>query len=311
MTTALLVLARTIHIGSAMMLVALPIFTAFILRPARTGGHFDRGEEFCRRIIRLLWAALIVEIVSGAIWLWLVAAEMSDDSPWGGLTLSDVETVLFQTNFGQLWIGRGLALVILAVLLGWLGRGGALHRRTSHPVTWLFVIVGVGLPASLAWAGHAGAGARWHAWHLIVDVIHLGAGTVWPLGLFPLTLFLRRSLRETGGFVEIDAAVVRRFSRASLVAVLVLVSSGVANSWLMLPSWGALFASTYGRLLLGKILVVAIMLCVGAFNRFRLLSALPQRGAPRLVRMVVTESILALVVLLIVGLMGTTPPPDS
>jgi len=308
MTIAVLVLARALHIGSAMMLVALPFFTAFILRPARAQDHFDRDEAFCGRMIAFLWAALAVEFISGAAWLWLVAAEMSEESPWDGLTLADLETVVLQTSFGQLWIVRAVAAVILAVLLGWLGKSGALHQPRPRLATWIFLSLSGGLLGSLAWAGHAGAGVRWHAWHLIVDVVHLGAGAVWPLGLFPLALFLRRALRGTGGFTEADVAVVRRFSRASVTAVLILVASGVANSWLMLPSWDALFASIYGRLLLGKVLVVAVMIGVGAFNRFRLLSMLPRNGAPRLVRAVVAESILALVVLLIVGLMGITPP---
>jgi putative copper resistance protein D len=308
MATALLVLARTLHIGSAILLVALPLFTAFILRPSRAGERFARGEAFCRRMIGVLWMALVVEIISGSMWLWLVAAEMSDDSPWGGLTLADWETVLFQTSFGRLWIVRGIAALLLTVSLGCLGKGRRLHQPSPHPVTWLFLILSESLLASLAWAGHAGADACWPVWHLIVDVIHLGAGAVWPLGLFPLALFLRRSLREEGGFIKADAAVVRRFSRASLIAVLMLLLSGLANSWLMLPSWASLFTSTYGRLLLTKIFVVFVMIGIGAFNRFRLLAGLPQQGAPRLVRTVVAESILVIVVLLIVGAMGITPP---
>jgi copper resistance protein D len=308
MATVLLVLARTLHIGSAMMLVALPFFTAFILRPDRAQVHFGRNEAFCRRMIALLWAGLGMEFISGAAWLWLIAAEMNDESPWGGLTLFDLEKVVLQTSFGQLWIVRAGVVVIVAVLLGWLGKSEALHQPKPRPVTWLFLGVSGCLLGSLAWAGHAGAGARWHTWHLIVDVVHLGAGAVWPLGLFPLALFLRRSSRGTGALAEVDIAVVRRFSRAGFAAVRVLVASGVANSWLMLPSWNALFASIYGWLLLGKVLAVAVMIGVGAFNRFWLLPMLSRKGAPRLMRTVVLESILALVVLLIVGLMGITAP---
>jgi putative copper resistance protein D len=259
-------------------------------------------------VISFLWAALAAEIVSGAAWLWLVAADMNDESPWGGLTFADLETVLFQTSFGQLWIGRGIALVVLALLLGRLGKGAALLRPKPHLAARSFLILAGGLLASLAWAGHAGSGARWHVWHLFVDVVHLGAGAIWPLGLLPLALFLNRSSRGEVGFAASDVAVVQRFSRASLVAVLTIVGSGVANSWLMLPSWRALFTSTYGWLLLGKIFFVTIMVGIGAFNRMRLLPVLSQGGSSRLVRTVVAESILALVVLLIVGLMGITPP---
>src|SRR5260370_40591174 len=53
------------------------------------------------------------------------------------------------------------------------------------------------LPASLAWAGHAGAtlGAQ-HPIHLTADSAHLFAAGLWPGGLLPLTFFLFRTSRS-------------------------------------------------------------------------------------------------------------------
>ena len=82
MTTAVLVLARTLHIGSAMMLVALPYFMLVVLRPVFTAGATESHDSFCRGVVNWLWVTLILEAVSGLVWFWFVAANMSGNSPW-------------------------------------------------------------------------------------------------------------------------------------------------------------------------------------------------------------------------------------
>jgi putative copper export protein len=79
----------------------------------------------------------------------------------------------------------------------------------------------------------------------------------------------------------------------------------------MIESWEDLATTTYGRLLIGKIVVVLLMMFLGALNR-RCLK--PQSAAePEMLRTlrrnVAVESCLGAVVLLIVGVMGMTPPP--
>jgi putative copper export protein len=61
-------------------------------------------------------------------------------------------------------------------------------------------------------------------------------------------------------------------------------------------------------LLVAKVLVVAAMIGLGALNRYRFLPALAHGPAPGLLRTVVAETVLAVLVVLIVGAMGTTAP---
>jgi putative copper export protein len=305
MITVVLVLARAVHIGSAMLLVALPFFLLVTLRPAWTGASHG-GPAFRATMIKGLWFALVLEALSGMVWFWFVTAQMSDQSPWGILDATDLGTVLWQTQFGQLWLGRAALGLLLGVMLGLLSREKG--RSFTPPLGWLFLVFSAGLLATLAWAGHAASGVRWQPWHVSVDVVHLLAGAVWPVGLVPLAIFLAPTKSRVAALGAADCAVVQRFSQASFAAVLVLVATGVANSWLMLSSWGALVTSAYGRLLVAKVLVVAVMIGLGAINRYRFLPALHVGAAPRLARTVAAESVLAVVVLLIVGLMGMTPP---
>ncbi|MFJ3247636.1 copper resistance protein CopC [Streptomyces sp. NPDC086782] len=62
-------------------------------------------------------------------------------------------------------------------------------------------------------------------------------------------------------------AVVVRFSRIAFGAVVVLVVTGVYQSWRGLGSWTTLTGTEYGRLLLVKLVVVALLLAVAARSR--------------------------------------------
>ena len=301
----ILAVARAVHIGCALLLVSVPFFATLIWRP----GPAERGRHdvFCRKATVLLGALLVVEVLSGAAWLRSVTASMTDAGE-GGPSWADLDTVLTQTRFGLLWIVRAALALMLGSLLAALAVGGSLRRGAFALAMWLALPLGTALLISLAWAGHAASGVRWQAWHLFVDGVHLLAGAVWPLGLVPLAQFLMEARAPDAAMEAADRAIVARYSQCALPAVLAVVTSGVVNSWLMLPSWGALLGTTYGRLLVAKILVVVAMTGLGALNRYRFLPALAQGAAPRMLRIVLVESALALLVVLIVGVMGTTTP---
>ena len=148
------------------------------------------------------------------------------------------------------------------------------------------------------------------------DIGHLAIASVWPVGLLPLALYLNTAVKTSSSSQLAGAvATLRRFSKLSLIAVGLLFITGFVNAWFLIPGISALFTSTYGQLLLGKIALFLAMVGLGARNRFRLLPQL-DRNAPtpsdfdRLRRAVLIENILALFVLLIVGAMGVAAPPQ-
>ena len=83
----------------------------------------------------------------------------------------------------------------------------------------------------------------------------------------PLAIFLAR-VRASFSLGETVARVLPRFSTLSLCCVSVLVVSGISNSWLLVGSIHALFTTPYGRLLLFKLTLFAILVAFGARNRF-------------------------------------------
>lgn len=90
-------------------------------------------------------------------------------------------------------------------------------------------------------------------------VLHLLAMAVWLGGLASLlTLFYRAS---------VPSRVVGRFSQLAGLSVTVLVVTGVYQSWRGLGSVAALTDTTYGRVLLAKLVAVTLLLLAGARSR--------------------------------------------
>lgn len=305
MTTAILVLARTLHIGSAMMLFALPYFMLVILRPAFSEETIESYSGFCQKMTKWLGIALVFEAVSGAVWFWFVAAQMSNRSPGSMLAPSDLNLVLWQTPFGRLWVLRGVIGIVLGVALYLVWQRGTLLPPRPSRLNWLIVFLSACLLISLAWAGHVAAGLHHQILHLLADTPHLLVGAIWPVGLIPMAYFLWHIKKGSRRLpVEREIETLQRFSQSSLIAVSILVITGSINGWLMIGSWDNLVTTTYGRLLLSKLLVVAIMIALGAFNRLHLMPRI--RDVPIIIRTlgrtIMAESCLALLVLFIVGM---------
>jgi copper resistance protein D len=306
-----LALARSVHIGGSILLAAVFVFRLIVWLPATTSvyGAADmlrlRFAGSLRRLAFVSWTAVIL---SGLAWLMLVAASIGGEAMFLGIPLDALDIILFQMQFGHLWLFRFGCCLVLGVLL-------LIKRRESISAGLAILVL-----ASLGGAGHAGANASSRGLlALAVDVGHLVFAALWPGGLVPLLLFLfaeRRAIQDR----NLLARVVRRFSAMSLTAVIFLGMTGIINACFLVGSLRALFGTPYGQLLLIKIALFLLMIGFGAWNLLvlkprlvRLAKVEEQRGKPKFVaslyRNVACETVLAAGVLLIIGLLGVTPPP--
>jgi putative copper resistance protein D len=107
-----------------------------------------------------------------------------------------------------------------------------------------------------------------------------------------------------------------RFSVLGMVAVATLLSTGLINAWILVGSLDALIGTGYGRLLILKLCLFAVMLALAAVNRLwltpQLLSSAesaPLSDSLRLLtRNSVIEIALGLAIYGIVGILGTLHP---
>ncbi len=98
----------------------------------------------------------------------------------------------------------------------------------------------------------------------IADILHVTAAAIWLGGLVAVAAVLA----FVGGPVAELAA--RRFSTIALGAVLVVAATGLVRALSELSSVHQLWTTTYGRALLAKSGLLAVLLALGYLNRRRL-----------------------------------------
>ncbi|GAA4695691.1 copper resistance protein CopC [Nocardioides nanhaiensis] len=148
------------------------------------------------------------------------------------------------------------------------------------------------------------------------DVVHLTAGATWLGGLVALAL----TLPALAGRPADAAAVLARFSGWAAGALGLVAVTGSLLGWRILGSWSALTGTAYGRVLLVKVGVVALVAVLAGFNRWRLLPRTraavghaEQQRATGVVRTAVRgEAGLLVVAVALTGfLVNTSPRPEA
>ncbi len=302
----LLVLCRFVQTSAAVLLAG----TA-VLRLLAWGAGMERQSLWTR----LAWSSWGVLLLAGVCLLGLTAAEMSGRPLGQALSGAVLATVLQGTSFGSVWQVRMWLLAALGMTLLFLAWTTA-PRRAGSRVTASLELTMASLAAAvlvtLIWAGHAHASGQ-RAWLLPNDVLHVLAAGCWPGGLWPLALLLARTRRDPA-LVQPALKITRRFSRLSLAAVLILALSGWLNAVGLVGAWAALWPSTYGRLILGKVALLAALVAFGAVNRRLLRPEAPGNAAQTLQtlwRNVAWECVLAICVLVATETLAMNAPPAS
>jgi putative copper resistance protein D len=284
------------------------VFRAVVAEPAscppQTATTAVRSQ-----ILLTSWISLAITSVSGVIWVLVQAASMSG-LPFAEAMSSDVlSTVLNETQFGLASEVRlGLAIIL----------AGCLVYDRLAPARWLGLGSALGLTAAIAWTGHAGSTAgEAGTLHLAADILHLLAAAAWIGGLVSLALLLGTARRHQDlGWASLARDVTRRFSTLGIISVGTLLATGIVCGWFLVGSFHALFVTEYGRLLMLKTALFAVMVLIAAANRFwwtPRLGLAPGSGTQRkvlgrLVRNSMIEIALALMIFAIVGLLGTLHP---
>ncbi|WP_066638141.1 copper resistance CopC/CopD family protein [Bordetella sp. H567] len=244
----------------------------------------------CRKHLpALLLAAIAVPVSLGLQGLDALAA------PWSALLTRACWTAAMSTSYGLLvWIAEAAALAGLFASVA----GTARRRRLLALLSTLL------LGAALASSGHAATATVGNAARITV-FLHVVAVASWLGALACLPIQLRAGYGETP---------LRRFSAAAGVIVAMLAATGLLLAWWQLRQPSDLWRTDYGRLLAGKLILVAGLLALGARNRWRWTGPTVRGdlGAMRaLVRNIHWEIALAVGILCAVALWRFTPPPRA
>jgi copper transport protein len=143
---------------------------------------------------------------------------------------------------------------------------------------------------------------------VVVDAIHLAAMAVWLGGLVMLAGFLLRQAdeRELGAILPI-------WSRWAATAVAALLVAGSVQALIEVASFSGLVGSTYGRLILVKIGLAAVVIGCAAYSRTLVRRRVAESAAgPGLLRRVVlAELVVTALVLGVTSALVQIPPPRT
>jgi copper transport protein len=259
--------------------------------------HALIGQSGPDRENRIVTAALFLGLAVTPVLIGFQGLDALGE-PLEGLARLDVWSAgLWATTYG-----RSALLAATALFLAY---GGGMLRSTRFGVPLAvaaLLVVGI----AVAGAGHASTAPPRL---LTVPAVFLHAVSVvlWIGALLPLGAALTR-----GG--PSASVLLRRFSSAIPAIVGVLVVSGLLLAAVQVQTVPALWSTGYGRVLLAKLALVAVMLVLAVLNRYRLTVpaiAGDAHAARRLKRNIGVEIVLATAVIAVLGLWRFTPPPRA
>ncbi|MCW2539673.1 MAG: hypothetical protein JWN95_1398 [Frankiales bacterium] len=281
---------------------------------------------------KAIWSGWTLAVV-GALGEFLLQGPYAAGSSLSTMFHGDLLDATLHINTGQLLSLRLVLMGVLgAVLVALLSDDGR-PRPSWGPEA--AAIVGIGIVVTYAASGHAeSADPKWLA--VVVDALHLTAMIVWLGGLSILVvgaISRRRAARlavqspdesheshESGVHDDADAdglelaAGLPIFSRVALIAVATLAVTGTIQAWRELGTVDAITTTNYGRLVIAKVVLLAVLIGMGYLARRIVLRRdwfIGSRGADPLRRMgrtLMVEVLIGACVLGVTGVLISQPP---
>jgi putative copper export protein len=220
-----------------------------------------------------------------------------------------VITQVLGLDFGREWVAKALLWVLAGVVLA------DLLRRCEQAATSLAWrvgagAIGLGVLRITGLTGHSGD-TTYTAVAEVADLVHLAGMTLWVGGLAVL-LFGVLPRRDPDELAQL----VPRYSKLAMGSVLAVIAAGTVMAAQLLHGWGALFDTTYGELLLTKIVLLVVILFAAMASKgwvtHRLDFAVVLRGDSVTIRpfvlSVAVETALVLLVLVVASVLVTANP---
>jgi copper transport protein len=258
------------------------------------------SRVFASRIERLFAVAIALGVIVSVLGILLQGASAAGVSLWFSLKSSIVDNML-ESRFGEVWGLRAIDWVLLGALLliaRAIGRD-VIPRlsaplldgdtqdgdtqdgdtpaltRTPRAILGLIALGAAYLTITPALAGHASIESP-VAVFFPADVLHVLAGSVWVGGIACLLAALPGATRrlEDAERSRLLLATLARFSPIALGAVVAIAVTGVIQAYIDVRTLHGLLHTTYGALIVAKVVLLLGLISCGWVNRERVIPAL-------------------------------------
>ena len=147
-----------------------------------------------------------------------------------------------------------------------------------------------------------------------VNAVHVLAASTWLGTLLVLTIIGIRGVIKSAAAgqqrAELVSDLVNSFSPLALTASAILGITGLTTAWLHLKRLSSLWTTSYGMTLVVKLILVAIVGMLGAWNWRRVRPSLGNEGSELTIRRSATmELTFAALVLIVTSVLVTLPSP--
>ena len=257
-------------------------------------------------------AAAIGRIAAVGLIVACLARLFAQSMALGGTGMADsarLSSLLFATNWGKSWIVQLITAVIAFGGFHFARRRGDRDGGVDWTVAGLAALV---LAFTPAFASHAASVPDRAGLAILADGLHVLGASGWLGSLLvvlaagiPAAMSLGEGRRGTA-----VAELINSFSPTALVFAGLVAGTGVFAAWQHLGSVSALWESTYGRLLLAKLVVLSAVALTGAYNWLRVRPSLgSDEGVARIRRSASVEVAVAVLVLAVTAVLVATPTP--
>jgi copper transport protein len=274
-------IARFLSLAGAIMLIGVGLWSV--------QGRPEIGSR--RAVQRLMWVGFGSLLVGAAFAFMMFGAQAKGGTVADGFKASVWADIVSTQTGRMLWLRVALSVVLGAMLLKW----------ASHRSTWWQGVAGsAGLLTIVTFSasGHPNSLTPRLLW-IGIDVVHLSAITVWVGGLLALLFVGKAWLAEPEAVRP-----VQRFSLAALIAVPLIIATGFAATLKLAGGLSDVTATTWGRLLLAKVMLVIALIAIGGVSRW----LLQHDGTASIRRTVAIEAVLGLMIVGLAAGMVAQPP---
>jgi putative copper resistance protein D len=240
------------------------------------------------KVRRLLKVSSIIWVVGACGTIIFTLAQILGTSFSDALDLTVIRSFITQISLGKYLAFQALMAAVVLIF------SFATKKIESLIILLALTVAGLIAPVFESHAASSGS----HSLVIGSLIIHVIALSLWVGGVIALALLSSQD----------RAVAVPRFSQIALWSAIAVVISGTVNAWSRLNFAGA-FDSTYGLIVLGKVVATVILLWIGYLHR-KTLSSKESINWAGFARLISVEALIMIVTVIMGTWLSTNSSPD-